>query len=269
MLVRVISGLFLAIIALAAVFYLPNAYFGIAALLLTFWASWEWSVLIPMRKTWHRVLYLLGAFVFAALATMSPSWMLLISLVFWLLIVVMLISPLKKIALWQSRIFLSVLGWILLSAAWLSMVWLHQQKPILLFDVILIVALADSGAYFTGRFLGKHHLAPNISPKKTWEGLIGGLVLSVIGGLVVFHFMPQAIQAQGYFWWSMLTVILALISVCGDLFESFLKRQVGIKDSGSALPGHGGILDRIDGLMAALPIMCMAILIAYSAFFVM
>ena len=117
---------------------------------------------------------------------------------------------------------------------------------------MLIVACADVGAYFSGRALGRHKLAPAVSPGKTLEGLVGGLVTVLIVAFLFLQFIPGH---QDHWWqWSVIVAVTGLASVLGDLLESMVKRHRGVKDSGVILPGHGGLLDRIDSLTAALPV---------------
>jgi phosphatidate cytidylyltransferase len=146
-----------------------------------------------------------------------------------------------------------MLGGIILIPTHLGMVELRHINPDLLLIIVGVVVIADSAAYFSGRRFGKHKLAPRISPGKTWEGAIGaGLAITVYAVLLYFT-APATLnlnclsQALALFW------LLFGLSVLGDLFESTLKRQAGIKDSGNLLPGHGGVLDRIDSLTAVLP----------------
>ena len=126
---------------------------------------------------------------------------------------------------------------------------------------VIIVVLADVGGFVAGKFFGKHKLAPLVSPGKTWEGFLGGMIfqLILIVGLAVY--LPPEISIVKL---SLLVFPVALYSVVGDLFESMIKRNSGVKDSGALLPGHGGVLDRIDGIMAALPLYAL-VLGAYSS----
>jgi phosphatidate cytidylyltransferase len=128
----------------------------------------------------------------------------------------------------------------------------HSHGAELLLFILLLVWAADTGAYFAGKNLGKHKLAPKVSPKKTWEGVYGGLFLALavmVAGIHLLQFdREQWLPLKG------LTIIIVAYSVIGDLTESIFKRLTGVKDSGRILPGHGGILDRIDGVTAVLPI---------------
>jgi len=146
------------------------------------------------------------------------------------------------------------LGVIVLIPTHLGLVVLRDLTPDLVLIVVGVVVVADTAAYFSGRRFGKHKLAPSISPGKTWEGAIGAWLAITVYAFLLFFYAPDTLQlgclpqALALFWG------LFGLSVLGDLFESTLKRQAGIKDSGNLLPGHGGILDRIDSLTAVLPV---------------
>lgn len=147
---------------------------------------------------------------------------------------------------------LAFMGVVILTAAITAMYGLWQMSPWWLMYVFLLVWCADSGAYFVGRKLGKRKLAPNVSPNKSVEGLIGGIATAGIVAVIVGHYLTLSGVALVLF--LILSAITVASSVLGDLFESMLKRRAGIKDSGSILPGHGGVLDRIDSLLSATPI---------------
>jgi len=153
-----------------------------------------------------------------------------------------------------------VLGIALLCFMWVAIALIIHQPhgPWLLLFSIVIVALADIGGYVAGNLFGKHKLAPVVSPGKTWEGFAGGMILQC--GLIaaVAPVLPSAIPIAALV---ALVIPVALYSVVGDLFESMVKRHSGVKDSGHLLPGHGGVLDRIDGLMAALPLFILLFLL--------
>lgn len=136
--------------------------------------------------------------------------------------------------------------------AWCALVWLRAEHGAgAALGALAVVAAADSGAYFAGKFFGKRRLAPAISPGKTVAGLVGGLAAATLGaGALAWALELPAAQIR---WWALAALVAAAFSVAGDLHESRLKRRAGVKDSGGLLPGHGGLLDRIDGLSAALP----------------
>ncbi|HIP95232.1 MAG TPA: phosphatidate cytidylyltransferase, partial [Leucothrix sp.] len=132
-----------------------------------------------------------------------------------------------------------------------------QFYPLLVLYLVFLIAIADSGAYFSGKAFGKTKLAPELSPGKTREGMFGGLAGATIWSILgaAYFGLPTA----GWLFFILLSMAVALFSVAGDLFESLIKREAGQKDSGSILPGHGGILDRIDGLLAALPLFTLGV----------
>lgn len=138
----------------------------------------------------------------------------------------------------------------------LNLIILSSAAPLLMHFAIITTILHDTGAYFAGTFLGKHPLARSISPKKTWEGFFGGLILSLIGAYLFNRYYsmiyPTTIRLL------LLTILINCAAVAGDLFESYLKRNAGIKDSGSLLPGHGGILDRFDSILFSGTVLLMA-----------
>lgn len=145
------------------------------------------------------------------------------------------------------------MGIVILTAAISAMFYLWQLSPWWLLYVFSLVWCADSGAYFVGRKFGKRKMSPNVSPNKSVEGLMGGLAtgLVVVIGISLFKLQLAGMELVLFVLLSLVTI---LASVLGDLFESMLKRRAGVKDSGTILPGHGGVLDRIDSLLSATPI---------------
>jgi phosphatidate cytidylyltransferase len=153
---------------------------------------------------------------------------------------------------------MAVLGLIVLIGAWVAIVQLQARSPWLLLAAMAIVWIADTAAYFAGRAFGRRKLAPSISPGKTWEGVYGALAAVAVYALALVPFAHEAgytreVSLAAVAAWVTIAVALAMLSVAGDLFESLLKRHAGVKDSGALLPGHGGILDRVDALLAAMP----------------
>ncbi len=228
----------------------PGPWIGLTALIMMIGAA-EWAALAGLGR-FHALLYatLLGA-VSLVLAVGAPDLALPFygSLAFWLLVPVLLA---RGVALRGTALQLA-LGALVLIPTHLAIVTLRAESPHLVLAVVALVAIADSAAYFSGRRFGKHKLAPSISPGKTWEGALGALAAVTAYGLGL-HFVaptdcgPACLPVMLAAFW-----VLFVLSVVGDLFESTLKRQAGVKDSGTLLPGHGGILDRIDSLTAVLP----------------
>jgi len=153
------------------------------------------------------------------------------------------------------------MGLFVLLPTWAGVVFLKQQHESggLLLWVVAIIALADIGAYFFGVRFGKHKLASRVSPGKTWEGVLGGIIFNsvLVTGLALYWHLSMS-----ELWLVFLVTLLVLaFSIVGDLFESMMKRHRGVKDSGTILPGHGGILDRIDGWMSAIPVFTLAYIV--------
>lgn len=215
-------------------------------------AAHEWTKLMPKRKFPARFIFLVLIVTLISLAV-PPSWVLwwVLSLGIWIMALKwVLVFPAQE--KWYGR-RLFAMGVVILVAAITAMYSLWQMSPWWLMYVFLLVWCADSGAYFVGRKLGKRKLAPNVSPNKSIEGLFGGLATSALVAVVIGYFyLSLDIMAQIAF--LLLSGVAVIASVLGDLFESMLKRRAGIKDSGTILPGHGGVLDRIDSLLSATPI---------------
>ncbi|MDN5619740.1 MAG: phosphatidate cytidylyltransferase [Psychrobacter sp.] len=215
-------------------------------------AAHEWAKLMPK---WRQPI----VFVLLVLVITVVSLMFKVTWLFWwtasLVIWVMALSWVRVFPTqtkWYGK-HLALLGVVILTAAITAMFYLWQLSAWWLLYVFLLVWCADSGAYFVGRKLGRRKMAPNVSPNKSMEGLAGGLVtgLLVVVAISVFKLQLTGASLVAFFALSALTI---LASVLGDLFESMLKRRAGVKDSGTILPGHGGVLDRIDSLLSATPI---------------
>lgn len=148
-------------------------------------------------------------------------------------------------------------SWLVLGITWVggggaaaTGILMLPEGPFLLFAFVLVVALGDIGAYFVGVARGKHKIAPSISPAKSWEGLAGGLAMALLAGGLVSFVLARVDVSEGLG----LSLIVALLALPGDLAESMVKREIGTKDSGSILPGHGGFLDRLDAILFTAPI---------------
>jgi phosphatidate cytidylyltransferase len=260
---RIITALCMVAIFLPALFLMPSMLFSIATVPLVLVAGWEWSRLVKIRSVVARIGYLLlivmtlfAASLWLGLPdTFDPQraqQLLLVAVGVWAFIFLWIQGYPSSAILWSARPILGLLGLILLVFTWIAIVTIlnYQSGQWLLLLAIVIIVLADVGGFFAGKYFGKHKLAPIISPGKTWEGFVGGLLLEgvLVGSLV--WYLSDHVTVLGL---SLLVIPVALYSVLGDLFESMIKRHSGVKDSGRLLPGHGGVLDRIDGVMAALP----------------
>lgn len=260
---RVITAIILFVLFLTAVFTLPAFGWAMLVSLMIWQGATEWARLSKMPTGLIIVyciatLLLMLGMLWLNNRSVSQDSAILLPHLFWYLasvILWVLVVPAWMILGWQlqNRWLMGLLGWIVLIPTGLAMIDLRSTSAWLLLGVMFVVWLADTAAYFSGRKFGKNKLAPSISPGKTWEGVYGALVfvtiyVSVIGwgtGLIKSYTMFAGIVIISWFW--------VALSVVGDLFESAIKRQAGVKDSGTLLPGHGGLLDRIDALTSTLP----------------
>ena len=242
---------------------MPPMLFSIATIPLVLAAGWEWSRLVKISSLAARLGYL--ALVLLTLAV-AANWLglpdafddersqelLLVAVGVWAVIFLWIQGYPSSAILWSTQPVLGLLGLMLFCFTWVAIVTImnHPSGQWLLLLAIVIIALADIGGFFAGKYFGKHRLAPIISPGKTWEGFDGGLVLqaALVASLVWLQSDEISLLSL-----SLLVFPVGLYSVLGDLFESMIKRHSGVKDSGHLLPGHGGVLDRLDGMMAALP----------------
>lgn len=253
---RLLTALVLAPLALAAVFLLPLLPFSILMGVLVLLGAWEWSNLALHRRT-HRWLYVASMAIVLVLAHTMLAWVeipiLICAFVFWWFALSRVGRYPQTKGIEQTRTKIAI-GYLVLVPAWVAMVGMkaHPQGNLLIFMLFLLVWGADIGAYFAGKRFGRNKLIPRVSPGKTREGVLGGLSVCV---LVAIGFAISAkLTAGATLGLLLLAVVTGMVSVLGDLFESMFKRERGIKDSGRLLPGHGGILDRIDSLTAAAPI---------------
>jgi len=251
---RVITALVIAPIVLALIFFAPDKLFGFAMFAMALVGAWEWSALAgrPGRNSRLSLVIL-----FAALAGLGLSLQHYLPQVPWLMVYCSLalawwLFSLVWIAFWRIEFSPAVkvlCGVLTLLPSLVAVVAIRDANPWYLLIQLLITSGADIGAYFAGRAFGKHKLAPQVSPGKTWEGVVGGLILVAVVALIADHWLPVAALP-----FVLLSISVALLSVVGDLSESLFKRQAGLKDSGTLFPGHGGVLDRVDSLTAAAPL---------------
>lgn len=257
---RVITALVLVSLLLPSLFWLSQSAWAFLVAIFIGIAAWEWGALLGWKQHSRLVLGGLTGVMCALLPLLEPStlefrlaspWVSSaygLSAAFWLILI-----PFWLRAKWAVRGVSGVLvGAVVLIPTWLAMVQLRALGTAALLGIFAVVWMADIAAYFSGRAFGKHKLAPAISPGKTWEGAIGASVGVLCYGLVVRHFFE--IQLLSLPLWTLALLIVTGVSVVGDLFESLLKRKAGVKDSSNILPGHGGVLDRIDSLTSTLPV---------------
>ncbi len=247
---------------IAALFLMDTLSFSLFLLIILVFSLYEWANLSAINSSFARVLYIsVGVAIVVSIqfyGLADRGFFLLVSAL-WLVVIARLFHFGNKKKVHQGPVGNGRLAWLdgyfVLLPAILGLEILKAQDtvaPQLLLVFFFIIWSADTGAYLAGRSLGKHKLAPRISPGKTIEGLIGGLAGALVIAAVVGTLVWELPAAKLIFW-LFAVVLIALFSVAGDLFESIYKRRAGVKDSGKLLPGHGGVLDRIDSTCAAIP----------------
>lgn len=274
---RIITALILAPAAIAAIFYLPLIYFAILLLVIIGIGAWEWGPFMGFDTTTRRVGFVgTTLFLIAGIWTsvsLNDLWLnsgqlhsyalavLWLAVAWWIFSAFLMFSYPNASSFWSKhRSVRGVFGWLTLVPTWLAFMVIRTNDyqvdtyhgAQLLMFLLLMVWSADIGAYFVGKAFGKTKLMPNVSPGKTLEGFLGGIasacILVAITAYILAWNQEQVITVL------LVTVLITTVSVLGDLNESMFKRQAGVKDSGSILPGHGGILDRIDSLTATAPV---------------
>ncbi|MBA3660894.1 MAG: phosphatidate cytidylyltransferase [Gammaproteobacteria bacterium] len=253
---RILTALVLIPITLLLLFYLPPAYFALLTALITLLAAKEWAHLMGLRRFFPVLLYV-G---FIALLLWASLFILVQLLLFiaaaWWICASLVVFIYPRGSSWWGKgvIWRGLMGVIVLIPCWVAFNYIRNQ-PDGIYALLYLFVLtwgADSAAYFVGKKWGKTKLLPLVSPGKTWEGLIGAVLFGI--GLAVLAQWLCSIPKTIWHWGILLSMLTVLFSIMGDLFESALKRQENLKDSGQLLPGHGGLLDRIDSMTAAAPI---------------
>jgi len=262
---RILTALILIPIFIALVLKLSPAAFCILVSVIVIWGAWEWSLFMGVAKFPHCFFYPIAMFfiVLFFLLVPIPIHTILYAGVGWWFVALLLVCLYPKASqLWSKSVLLrAIMGVFVLIPCWTAINFIRSGTNgiyMLLFLFVLIWG-ADSGAYFVGKKWGKNKLAPHVSPGKTLQGLLGALITSAIIMFSAFFLfdIPRSLWLGA----TLLSLVTVLFSVLGDLFESMLKRNAGLKDSGQLLPGHGGMLDRIDSLTAAAPVFALGVII--------
>ena len=257
-----IKRLFTAAILLPIVVFstllLDSMLFRIILALVVAIAVWEYCSLINIKQPAPRLLYAFALALLGFILVSMDSWLMpliIVSSVWWLLNTYWVSCYPKLTSLWHGRQGVRLLnGFFIFVPMFLALAALQKNNSELVLLLLALVWSADSGAYFAGKAFGSKKLCPHVSPGKTIEGLIGGIAASIVAMLVYLQLYIKSISAEQYLIYVVLSVVISIASVVGDLFESLHKRLANTKDSGSLLPGHGGLFDRIDGLTSAAPV---------------
>ncbi len=273
---RVLSAIVLLIIIFAVLFLFNPFYFSLAVGVVTVLAVWEWTQFAGVHKTFWRLFVsaVFSCFLFIWIYSSqsylnagrvfieSAQLLLLMAVIWWAVALCFVVSYPKSAKIWSRSTFLQfIFATCTLVPFLVAVLKLRLSEYlvspsygiILLLYVFILVWAADSGAYFAGRAFGKHKLAAKVSPGKTWEGVVGGLLCAAVFAFIFVRFVAINTFQIPIPQFILLSVMTVAVSILGDLTESMFKRDVGIKDSSHLIPGHGGVLDRIDGLVAAVP----------------
>lgn len=261
---RIATALIIAPLTLAAVFFLPPQAFASFMALIVLMAAWEWTAMMRLVSRTQRTVYILAVlFAIVVVQKTLPYFeqaIFFVASVWWLIATVLVMLYPRASGLWCGRVSKGVVGFLVLVPTWAAMIYIREltQGPWLIVYMFLLVWGADTGAYFAGKRFGKRKLLPRVSPAKSWAG-VGGASVTVL--LVTMTAQQHLHFSQNLsFGIYILALVLLFVSVVGDLTESMFKRQCGIKDSGSILPGHGGIMDRIDSVTAAAPVFALCLI---------
>ncbi|NQX89641.1 MAG: phosphatidate cytidylyltransferase [Halioglobus sp.] len=271
---RVMTALIMAGLFLLAIAYLPLSglalFFGVLICL----GAWEWSGLSGWQSAAARVLYVMLVGLLLVLLyrlgglgdTPRPEQiqpLLGVACLWWSFALLWIKGYPDSAVLWRARITRSVMGLLILAPGWLSAVYLlsHPRGGVLMLVLVLVVAAADIGAYFAGKKFGRRKLAERVSPAKTWEGFWGGVVACALLAGALWYLLPFGFGHVGLISVLVVVTVTGLASVIGDLTVSMVKRESGVKNTGSLLPGHGGVLDRLDSLCGAAPVFALGLLL--------
>ena len=251
---RIVTALALAALVIGILFWMPPAAAVVAVAVAVMAGAWEWAGFAGLVTPLRRLGYTVGIGIAAWAAwrwTADPAGLaafLRVSALWWLVASIWIVFASQR----GGRFAASLAGFAVLVPATIGLgrvVLVEPRGQLLLLFLIVLIAAADVGAYFGGRAFGRHKLAPLVSPGKTWEGFVAGMLGAGAAAWAGAQFFGQPALP-----WLAVCLLVALVSVAGDLVESMFKRHAGLKDSGGLLPGHGGVLDRIDSFTAAAPI---------------
>ena len=259
---RILSALILVPLVVFGVLSTNQSAFAMLVALAMLLAAWEWSALIPLPGGPARISYLVLASALTAVvwyfaqSEIFVNSLLWLAMAWWLFVLFWITRPdIGREVNTLHVIGKAVLGLGLVTSTWLALVVLHGRPDDgahWVLYVLVLVWVADSGAFFAGKTFGRNKLAPAVSPGKTWEGVFGALIACALFAFGYARFLE--LKGAAFSSFILVCLVTVLFSIAGDLLESLIKRQRGVKDSGTLIPGHGGMLDRIDSLLAAAPV---------------
>jgi phosphatidate cytidylyltransferase len=273
LLTRVITAVVIFVILVGMVFFASATVWSLFVLAVALAGCWEWSRMAGLGRGGRTLFLVLSAVIGVALLLLyaqpdetlfmsAASTAFLLAAVFWIIAAPLWLKRKAR----PSPLACAIAGWLVMWPTWFAFVVLRDASPWLLLAIAALVWVADIAAYFAGRRFGRHKLAPEVSPGKTWEGVAGALVGVAVYGIVLCEIAEHYATPFSRLFepgWGLPAIaamlVLTALSVVGDLFESWMKRGAGLKDSSALRPGHGGILDRIDALTSTLPVAAFAL----------
>jgi phosphatidate cytidylyltransferase len=251
---RIITACILIPLVIIGILFLPPLTFFFFAMLFILLAGWEWSALAGFTHFASRIIFLALLAAISLLAIVIPLYLVIVlGLLWWITASILLILyPKGTPTFAKSKWIRSIMGFFVLIPSWIGLIILQGFSPILLIYCLILIWGVDSTAYIIGKKWGNYKLAPTISPGKSYEGLLSGILMATI--ISAISLLVLDVPAEHWLLFFIICIVGGgLITVLGDLFESMIKRQSHVKDSGRLLPGHGGILDRIDSMTTAIP----------------
>ena len=259
---RLLTAFFLVPLVVITTLKLDSSEFVIALMPVLVIGSWEFSSLIKIKHWATKALYVSALMTTAYFLNQTPILLmpiLIITLLWWFINSFWIISFPRHTRYWHNYLAIRLVnGFFFFVPLLVALSALHQIDSTLVLLLLVLIWAADSGAYLVGRAIGKNKLLPNVSPGKTIEGALGGTLFSLGAMFIYVYFNFENAAFEQYFFYGVLSLVVTLASILGDLFESLHKRLAGVKDSGILLPGHGGLFDRIDSLTATAPIFFLA-----------
>lgn len=271
---RIITAVIMAAFVASCLLFLSAEALSLVFLVLVLISAWEWSNLSGLQSVATKALFTVACGVLMSVSIWHSDLFLAnytvdgardvigLGCLWWTVALLWIKSYPASAVLWTSVFMRVTMGFLTLVPAWLALVFLRVQDHgiALIFILIGLVASADIGAYFSGKAWGKRKLAPEVSPGKSWAGFYGGLIASCLFSFSIWFQWGQL--ELGFVAAMSIAIVTSLASVVGDLLESMVKRERGVKDSGQILPGHGGMLDRLDSLTAAAPVFALSLILA-------
>ncbi len=255
---RLITAAILLPLVVFGTLLLNNMLFRTVLALVIAIAAWEYCSLISVKQPAFRLLYVFALIIMAFILALIDSWLMptiIVSSAWWLLNTYWVSCYPKFTNLWHENQGVRLLnGLFIFVPMFLALAALQKYNSELILLLLALIWSADSGAYFAGKAFGSKKLCPRVSPGKTIEGMTGGIVASIVVMLGYLELYIEPISTEQYLVYMALSVVISIVSVVGDLFESIHKRLANVKDSGALLPGHGGLFDRIDSLTSAAPV---------------